>query len=378
MNTTNSDSGTIIFSKTNDGTENKASGLSILVTGNVQTSRNGTNTIYEFSWIAGTNQTSKKHSLAFVGTSGSVMQQILKNVDQPQLNTKINVNQLTDSQVWRFYSKNAWEQLSAVSDHSMLKNDYIFWAWDEVNNQFRLTSINTEMGSHSGYAIMQSDDSNQANENLMTFDNPKYTVWKCKRVAKNNNLFENREFLYPNTMFEVVDGTTRGSGNVAGVCFDQIVTDIGDSKMTAVNSLKSAGAVGPVGNHIVKRAFPNNTHKLYDFADVYRKYKISTFCKSLTFDLSNAIGPPVGSSIEVLLMPDNYNQSSVKVDMDFSDKYIITEKEIIFSTIDQNNYGKAIAANPVFTTTFRVSTDNFDKPGFPNVETAAKLLSKLA
>lgn len=161
-------------------------------------------------------------------------------------------------------------------------------------------------------------------------------------------------------------------------CFDELMISSGDSKIEAIKNARGPNSIGSTSDHVVLRSFPNNNHKLYDFASVYRDYKIATYCKKVTCDMSNSIGPPVGSSVSFVCVPSNITDDGANIDSEFSDKYIIAAKEIIYSTFDSNNYGKPVPSSAVFTTTFQLMSDNFDSPGITNVADVIKIVGGMS
>jgi len=346
----------IYFTNTTDDIQKKQSGIS----GIIKSISNGQQVVgtstYDIKWSAGNIDQLNVLTKAWNGSSVEVLGEIFKERKVEFTNTAKDNVESTDNMWWRFPQDTMWESLDACVEHSYVKDDYAFWAWDDINSKFNVSTFNLEMAQDDKYVFMEAQDANTSTSAGVThLDSPKITIWSFDKHIKSNELGMNREKLFPNTYIE---GNGKGASVTKG-CFGKVLGDMGDtSQETIANATDIKDPNTTFGPRKIVRHFPNNTHKFYALSKMYRDYKLATYGKVITIQLYNQMGPPIGSKVTVVTAGNDYKVRGMNLDRVYSDKYIVAGKFYEWNTVGENALGQETPVSEGWVTTVRLISNN--------------------
>lgn len=374
------DFGNIIFTATSDDPSSKLSIINFVITSIQKEKVVSTNNIYRISWYAGNKNMILTTTKAFTGNSIDALENILTTSDVENINAfPSGVTKSTDVMTWRCIQENMWQQLGTIVEKSFLKNDYIFWCFDDVNNNYKISSLETEKSYVDRYVVIESSDSITTTEFGKIFLNStNFTIWKYDLSHQSNDIGQYRDKLFPNVSFLGIRDTNILSVSIGSNTFSDLLLQIGDDRQKDI--LEYTGLTDPNDSFSsvkVRRHWVNNTHSNYSFADLYRDYKISTYCKKIDVVIYNNIGPPIGSKVSLIKLGDTYKISGFSINEEYSDSYILQEKFISYDTISRVTNKGPIPKNAHIITTLRLVSDNFNKTGTEHIKNIIKKLESL-
>jgi len=370
------DFGRIIFTNTTDVATDKFSSIEFIVDDIIQEDVVAANSVYRLMWSAGNKAQLKKKTRSFSGNSVDAMAEVFNIMEIENNPYPSDASKPTDRMVWRNIQENMWDQLDTIVSKSFLKNDYLFWAWDDVNNKFKISSLGLEKEYEDRFILTQSSESVTSTSAGKAFlDNPNFTIWQYDKQKTMNDLGKHREKLFPNVSFSGIRGSKLLTAGVKQASFSELLTEMGDIKQNEV--MEASGLddkTDTFGNLKIKRHWPNNTHNLYSFADIYRNYKISTYAKIIMVQTYNNVGPALGSKVSVIKMGDDYRIRGLSLDVDFSDAFIVQEKLISYNPVTDLSPTGPKNVNLEFVTTLKLVSDNFAGTGEEHI---AKIFKQL-
>lgn len=355
--------GNMIFTDTSDSLSKKESALSFYITDMKNEEVQSGSSKYLINWTAGIPNYNKKTTQAYTGNSVKVMEEIFSKVNASN-NIKLpSASYPSDNMTWLTPHSNMWDQLDAVVSKSFKPNDYIFWAWDDVNNTFKISSFLYEKGINSPkYMIVESEQAIGSTDDVKdVFKDGSITIWRFDNCTMMNTLGSDRKKLFPNVSISGIMGEDMVSTGFRQDTFAAILEEYAhDDKIKQVNELEPDGSAITYGDLVLKRQWPNNTHKMYSFSDVYRDYKLATYAKRVELQIYNNMGPPIGSKV-IFLKTDDARRSGVSgVNKVFSDRYIIIEKVLQYNPTTPNvAAGQETVASANFIMKLTLVSDNF-------------------
>lgn len=264
----------------------------------------------------------------------------------------------TDNMNWILTNKNMWQQLESVVNRSILPNDYIFWAWDEVNNNFRVSSLLKEFSTSSEQLIIRSIDALASTSDVREITKNNISIWRYNEYKKNNILGSSYKSIFPNVSFLSVPGGTIQNGSIRSQNFITLLTNLNDNKIQDVLEQTEIDPNNAKFGDLIIRKQSINGHKLYSIADIYRDYKVSTYAKIFICRIYNSVGPKVGSSVSLLHMY-NTSEGKLEIDYNYSDKYFIKKKIVQYDGVSTNNVGRKLDAVTNYVTTLFLASDNY-------------------
>jgi len=368
------DDGVIFFIGSSDDKNQKQSSISFIIDEIQELLNSGANTAYIIKWSAGIKSLLKKETRAFKGNS---IDSIVDTCNSYQYNVN-NYFELygyespSDTMTWRFIQNNFWESMDTVISKSYLKNDYMFWAVDDVNDVIKISSLNLENSFDIENIFIYSIDANtsdmESKAQLLTRD---VTIWSYAEDIRTNELGKNRDKLFPNVSFS---GVTNGEFNQAKFnqkCFLSVLQSMGDNKISELQDVTGFNAMNDVfGDLQIRRHWPNNTHKMYSLSDIYRDYKISTYGKVIYVKIYNNIGPELGSKCAVMTYSRNMSVVGESYDNIYTDTYILHSKVIKFKTVEATTTGRIKGTgNAVMITILKLVSEHYNSSGFENTMT---------
>lgn len=350
----------IYFTNTTDNIDDKSSVITGIINDINNEKQVSGNSVQVIKWSAGTQEQLINTTRAWNGSSVEALVNIFEE-------RKVRFNNMTEDKVdsvdnmwWRFPQDTMWESLDACVERSYIRDDYLFWAWDDVNDNFKISSFNLEMAQSDRYLLIQSESaktSTAAGKALL--DNPKITVWSFDNQIKRNDLGKNRDKLFPNLYLSgTKDGKYKAS-NVEKGCFSAVLSEMGDtSKETIADATDIKDPNTTFGPRKIVRHWPNNTHKYYSLAKMYREYKLATYGKVIYVQIYNQMGPPLGSKVTVLSAGNDYKIRGFTLDRRASDKYILIEKYFDWGTESPNRLLKTVPNSSEWVTTLKLVSNN--------------------
>jgi hypothetical protein len=263
-----------------------------------------------------------------------------------------------------------WEALSTVVNNSYLKNDYLFWTYDETHDYLRLSTLGFEKARQDTNLFVYSTNAyTSGDESKVKIKKPELTIWAYDSMVRSEEVGKSREHLFPNVSFSGVVDTELKQAKFNKNCFADVVNSMGDDKQNEI--IAGTGMddkTNTYGNLQVKRHYPNNGHKMYSIADTYRKYKLHTYNKILYITIYNSLGPAVGTKCSVLVNGNNIKIRGYNVDTTYTDSYIIDSKFVTYTTNVVKTTGRTVSTGTaLFSTTLRLISDNFGDSGYKAV-----------
>jgi len=376
--------GTITFTDTDDeGKGSKGSGIPFILDQIVNEGSVEGNTIYGVYWSAGDPKQLLKRTEAYAGNSVKAMEETFKlsGIDvSTGLSKKIDPKSMDDDMIWRHINGNMWDQLDTIIEKSFKMNDYLFWAWDDVNNYFKISSFATEQSPRE-YIIVPSDDAVASTLAAKVFlQDPDFTIWQYNKSSETIDLGAKRKELFPNISYSIPIDNKLLTGKVNSVTFAQMLHSMGDTKYDDIldytHLSDTISTVDKDGNRAekkqpftfgelhVRRLNRNNMegHKSYEFADVYRIYKRASFCKKVYLHIYNNIGPPLGSKVTFIRLGNAYKVNGISLNTHFSDTYIVDGKNVNFKQGTDVTWTGPVQHSANIVTTLRLISDNFVPP----------------
>lgn len=361
------DYGTIFFTDTSDNNEEKASAIPFIVDNMSKVENSGSNTSYRVKWTAGTKESIRKTTRAFKGTSLEALMDVCEYHKYLgiEILTDLEFEKPTDSMTWRFIQDNMWEAFHTVVDQSYMKNDYIFWVFDDVNNYIKISSLNLEKSLDDKHLFIYSDNANAATSEVKKrFTEPEVTIWTYNGDIRDNEV--DRKKLFPNVSLSGIRETNYNQAGFKKACFSKVLQSMGDSKQAEIQAYTGLDDNRDVfGDLQVVRHWPNNTHKMYSLAKTYRDYKRATYTKIMYLKIYNTLGPSIGSKVSVMALSDDIKVRGENLDTVYTDTYIVSDKQIRFTTIEGTTTGRLKGTgNNELVTIIKLVSDNYGTSGF--------------
>lgn len=349
----------IYFTNTTDDVVEKQSGITGIIDDTENMSQVSGASTYEFKWSSGTLDQLKVETRAWNGTSVDVLGNIFSERKAEFVNLAKDNIDAADNMWWRFAHNTMWEELNDCVSYSYIRDDYLFWAWDDVNSQFKISSFNLEMAQDDRYIMVQNDSAKTSTPaGIKHLDNPKVTIWSYDKHLKKNELGANRDKLFPNLYIEGSNGNGKSAGIAKG-CFSEVLADMGDTSKEGISEATDIkDPLTTFGPRKVTRHFPNNTHQFYSLAQMYRDYKLATYGKVIYVQIYNQMGPPLGSKVTVLSAGNDYKILGANLDRFYSDKYIVAEKFFQWGTEGLDNVMKERPVSDEWITTVKLISNN--------------------
>lgn len=362
------DYGTMYFTDTSDTNMEKASEIPFIIDEMTQIEHNGANSAYQIKWSAGNKSALRTTTRAFKGTSLEALMDICEYHENlgVELLTDLEFEKPNDSMTWRYIQDNMWESLESVVSRSYMKNDYLFWAFDDVNNYIKISSLNLEKSLEDSHLFIHSDNGSSAGREVRRrYVEPEVTVWAYNGETRANELGKNRAKLFPNVAFSGVSDTDLNQAGFKKACFASVLKSMGDDKQAEMQDITGLNDTNEVfGDLQVRRHWPNNTHKMYSLSDVYRDYKISTYGKVMYVKIYNNVGPSIGTKASILAMSNDMKVRGLNIDTTYTDTYILAEKAIHFGTAEGTTTGRVKGTgNDEMITILKFVSDNFGTNG---------------
>lgn len=381
---TGSESGSLMvfeFNNTSDDKTQKQSSMTCIIDSITEFVSNAENTGYIIKFTAGNSSVLNKISAAYTGNSAGVMTQVYNKFKASTLNSLGLVPldssiQLSDTMTWRLIAEDMWEQLTSVVNRSYIPNDYMYWTWDDVNNNLVISSLGISKSQPDKYIFIQDDSAiGSTTESKVIATNPSYTKWKFSDITRSADVGSKRSMLYPNAVISSIDSTNLVTGNLSNGCFAQTVASTGNTSGTTLQQKTNLGTNVAYGKLDIHRHNKSNMHNMYTSAEQMRNYVYSTYSKIVRVLIHNNSGPPIGSRVIVLCIPNNYRTGgSVNLDAHYSDSYIVTEKNITFDAIETGHNGRPSPTTGRQRTLITLASDNFAGDGTDAIKKAATTL----
>ena len=325
-------------------------GFSYYVINAVETLVNEATVKLRVKWRCANEETLAVKTMSITGTSLESMIDILKSYEHPvpYINEVSNQNGFTDTMTWRYVNATLEDMLVDTVNHSAINGDYLFWAYDEVTQKIRFSTLNTSKKVSPPLACVFSQNALSTTQSIeFTDPNTKSRIWLYAIEERSSQKGENIGDMFPNIVFSNV--TSNGKADISkcgGECFDNVVRSHG--AMSSEKARKSYGISSKdasYGELTVVDHFPLNTHKSYSIAYDIRKRILSEYGKIMNITILNTIGPPVGSRVYVRALKVTKNGSNGGPDMFYTDTYIVLTKKIIKdSTISAGALGNAMSS----------------------------------
>jgi len=329
------------------------------------------NTTYKIKWTAGNPRMLQRGTKAVSGTSPIAIKDVFKEYGFKFDNRfESSSLQSDDAMMWRWCKENFWERLDTVVKYSFIHNDYIFWCWDDVNGQFKISSFGIELGQELRYIMTFSQDANTPSGTNMTVNaHPMNSTYQFGAYVQMNTIGQSKEQLFPNVSFQGYVSNNLESAGFKSSDFLGWLRDIGDKKLEEV--IASTGFDNPnysFGELKIRRYYGNNTYKFYSVSDIYRDYISATWGKIIYVTLFNTMGPPLGSKITIKVPSNAVQTQGLTYNEYFSDSYILSEKTISLTQIETNNSGEKVAGDVKMMTILKLISNNFAANGTKAIE----------
>lgn len=341
--------GSIVFYNVGDSLSDKNSAISFIVDSMVKISSVNQTTTYQIMWSAGSPESLAKNTWAIKGNSVDALLGIGKkyNIKTTDLMAIENFNKPSDSMVWRYVSDNIWDAYDRTISKSFSNDDYMFWVFDDINNYIKISSFKFEYAREESNLMMFSENARTAVDYVKTIlDKPKITVWAYGDNAQFNNLGETRDKLFPNIAFSGINNGEMNKSGCVGPCFDSVLQSNGNTSKDSIieqTGMNDKNAI--YGDLCVIRNYPNNTHKMYSLSSSIRDYYISTYAKHIHLNLYNTLGPEIGSRVSAIMYSNDRKLYGNKIDTQYTDEYIITDKTITLSHLVPTIKGTMVTKN---------------------------------
>jgi len=373
------DFGSIIFSNVTDTTTDKTTILPFIVDDMMRINVSNSNSTYKITWSAGTKETMVLNTRAVKGSSIDAMVDVAKFFKYKLVErmSDAKYDKPSDSMIWRYISDDMWDSFERTINRSYLYNDYLYWAFDDVNNCVKLSSFKFEDAMEDKNLFIYSDNAKSSSDTVKTYvDKPKLTIWSYGDSSRQNNIGSNKDKLFPNVAFSGVNNGEMNQAGCQGPCFNSVLKSTGDNSQDMI--MKNTGLTGKndvFGKLEVVRNYPNNTHKMYSLAPTIRKYKLATYGKALYIQLYNTLGPEIGSKVSVVYFGADRKVRGMNVDTTYTDRYIITEKRVKYTTVTGNMRGNTVAKDSTeVSVMLKLVSDHLGTEGFDDV---SKILDQI-
>lgn len=355
--------GFIYFTNTKDGVEEKSMSLPIYIDDVENFERVNQFFRYKIKWSAGNLNQLHINQGDVVKQSNSVdaIRKILEvrnsNVMPFQGSPKP-----TDNMNWLVVNKDMWKQLGSIVDRSFLSNDYIFWAWDDVNNRFNISSILTEFTKKDSYLFIRDINTiSTTTDSIQIIGSNELTIWRYDTFKKFSILGSRYKKLFPNVSFLGIPNTEIRSVAIRQQNFVNLLKSLKDTKLNDVLKETKLSEDNATFGDLQIRKQNLNGHDLYSFSDIYRDYKYSTYSKMFMVKIHNTVGPPIGSYVSIYNINNTNSVSgNVEIDKRFSDRYIIVKKIIEYKGKTLSANGKEILSATNVVTTIFLASDNYN------------------
>lgn len=309
-------------------------GFSFYVIKSSQTVVNEATTKLYVEWRCGSPDTLARKSMAITGTSLDAMIDVMKSYKEPvPYGNRLmdNASSLVDTMTWRYIQSNLEEMLVFTVNHSSMNGDYLYWYYDEVEQQIVFSSLGVSSKSSEKQALIYSQNALASTNNVMYTDpNSGSTVWMYAYQERSSSKGENLGETFPNVVFSDIKSDGKADvSNCNGECFDNVVTHYGaKSSEQARKEFNVTDKNATYGDLTIINNFPLNTHKSYPIAGMLRDRIISEYSKMMTIGIYNSIGPAVGSRVYVRALKLGEDFNSGGTDMYYTDEYIVLGKKI--------------------------------------------------
>lgn len=316
-------------------------------------------TYYQIKWVAGSlNQLNvRQNDIIAQSNSTDALRKIFE-LRELQLQPHAGIRP-SDTMNWLVVNQNMWEQLESISSRSFIPNDLIYWCWDDVDSQFKISTYKTEFTKADTTLLVRDFDSLTNTSDAVQFtEKGNVGIWKYTNYKKFNSLGSSYKNLFPNVSFLGIPSGIIKSGGIKRDNFISLLKSLQDTKIEEILSVTGINSRDAVFGDLILRKHSINGHDLYSFADIYRKYKEETYAKTFICQLYNTVGPKLGSCVSVLNV-FNTSEGNLDTDLKFSDKYIIKRKLIQYDGKATNKIGRTFDAATNYVTTLFLVSDNY-------------------
>lgn len=366
------DYGMMLFRDTTGDGSQSLGAIPFIIDEFAQESDASSNTLYRIKWSAGFPSILGKKSYAFKGSSFDAILDIAKQYEMKitEFISTTKYNKPSDSMTWRCIQSNMWESLTNVVNHSYLKNDYLYWAYDETKDNLKLSTLGFEKARETKYLMMYSTNAyTSTDETKLALHEPDVIIWSYDTAKRSEEVGKSREYLFPNVSFSGTVDTEVKQAQFKKACFSDVLKSMGDDKQeTVLKTTSMSDKTTVYGQLKVKRHYPNNGHKMYSIADTYRDYKFHTYNKILYLTVYNSLGPPLGSKCSVIVNGKDMKIKGANIDETYTDTYILVDKYVQYTTNIVSTTGRTHSSgNAKFMTTLRLVSDNMGMSGYQEV-----------
>lgn len=364
--------GSIIFSNVDDSVEGKSSIINFVVDAMIRLTTTNTNSTYKILWSAGTEVSLKKNTWAVNGNSIDAMLEVGKRygIKSSETLSVANYNKPVDAMTWRYVSDDIWDSFDRTVNRSYFGNDYVFWAYDDINNYIKLSSFEFEYAKEDSAILTFSENAKTSMDaSRIILDKPRLSIWSYGESIRFNNLGSSRDKLFPNVAFSGVNDGEMNKAGCVGPCFDSVLQSTGNNTKEQVLTQTGFSDKNAVyGGLKVIRNYPNNTHKMYSLAPTVRDYVKSMYAKSLHVYLYNNIGPEIGSKVSVITYANDRKLYGPVIDTVYTDSYIIADKIISMNNVTPTMTGAMGTKNSnEITVVLKLISKNMNNEGFEAV-----------
>jgi hypothetical protein len=146
--------------------------------------------------------------------------------------------------------------------------------------------------------------------------------------------------------------------------FVEFLSRIGDNKIEEIIENTGINKDNAAFGEFKLKYHTKNGHRMYSISDIYRKYKISTYSKSLNITLYNQVGPPIGSNCGAVVYKTGRSIKELnEIDEKFTDSYLVLGKIIQYEGNKTTTSGHLMTGPTSFKTTIILGSDNYEARG---------------
>lgn len=368
--------GYIYFTNTGDDDTKKSMALPIYLLSVETIDKVGIFFYYRISFVAGNlDQMKIKTGDVFLNSNSVDALRKICEVSKSEVTPYSGSSIPTDTMNWILVHQDTWSQLDMVVKRSFLADDFIYWVWDDVNNSFVISSANTEKKKTTKHLLVKSMDTvNPTDRAKEIFESPERVMWRYGAYKKTNQLGSMYTRLFPNVSFLGTPSENIRSVGIRKKNFISLLKSIKDTKIDEILAITGLNQDEAVYGDLQLRKQNLNGHDLYSFADIYREYKIATYSKVFVCQITNSVGPSLGSFVTAINW-ENSSLGNFDLDKKFSDKYMVLKKKVEYLGKTTTKAGKPIDGKTNFITTLVLVSDNFGD-GTDHINTVQNSLSK--
>jgi hypothetical protein len=356
----------LAFTGASDNEQTKISEIDIYINHCKSIGETNVNEVYEIKWVAGnTVQNRRTDIIAPSNSSVGALKHILNNYST-SFDSTLEDSFSSDAMNWLVVKENMWDKLDSIVSRSYKKDDYIFWSHDDVNSSFYISSLESEKSIDFRYAFYPSElGFNSTRDGKIVKDD--VTYYPYQSFNKSNYLGKLSESLFPNISFigfPSENGSELPTADVRQEKFVEFLSRIGDNKIEEIIENTGINKDNAAFGEFKLKYHTKNGHRMYSISDIYRKYKISTYSKSLNITLYNQVGPPIGSNCGAVVYKTGRSIKELnEIDEKFTDSYLVLGKIIQYEGNKTTTSGHLMTGPTSFKTTIILGSDNYEARG---------------